>query len=870
MTWESDAPTVASVDENGVVTGLSAGTATITATLDAETSATCTVEVREKTISFRHTTDMKVYKGQSDELLVVTEPAGELVYWSSLDTSIATVTQEGVVTGVSPGFATIRAALSDGTYADCEVEVLSTSISFDCSCDDDCADDCTCGCTSVFYIALGENVTLTANTVPPGLPVMWSSSDPTVATVNQSGEVTALNVGDAIVRASISGGGFVECTVIVQCAASFVDSPTKLDEGTSFELQLDIDDQIDITWISSDENIATVSNDGVVTGVRIGEVTITAQSQYLTSALSCTFYVTLEDGVYYFQNLHSQYFLHVPYGTIGDRTSLVQEEQLASEYYGEQELIRQLWRVRYLNAGEYAIYPMLIPHMSLCVDMQDNVFIEDLYASGMITSVNAVLPWKITRSGAGYTVTSTVFHKGTLQVVNSALTQGATINVAPRMESTSAVWNLIKVDNPPIGAALLDTETGRLIPYSMQIYLALNEEWGLETKNLMAVFYSDLNYTKKFTWTTNCASTVTVDDNGTMKGIGAGESAVYATIDLPGTEIDPKITFYIIVLPIANGTYLIKNRQNKCLVTASGQVYIDGSLEVYQAKHAMDGNGNHSDSVYQYQGWNVYSTGDGFYSIEAKDAVLLYLAVFENREMGNYYVSLTNVADGNNIPMEAQWKIDVIGDNAIRIMSRTDYNLVLKTTTSSAQNGVELGIGSYTADVNYQDEWLLADWGAFMYSKVETTEFSIQLSDELATDQNWYPLIVEAIDIWNNSLPNIHISITTEDSPITMCLKDLSEISEPLDKKYGGVTSPRYMDGRYHAEIALDTNIRNENINYKLHVIVHEIGHLFGLEDEPPVASFFGSIMRYGHNREEMLSPCPYDIANIKFIYDIE
>jgi len=132
--WESDNTAVATVDENGIVTGVSQGTAVITATsVDGYFVGSCEVTVPPAvpvtgvSIDYSQGT---LAVGKSGKLTATIAPqyaSNRNIGWSSSNTDIAVVT-DGTVTAVSPGVAIITAVTQDGNFADtCEITVLALS-----------------------------------------------------------------------------------------------------------------------------------------------------------------------------------------------------------------------------------------------------------------------------------------------------------------------------------------------------------------------------------------------------------------------------------------------------------------------------------------------------------------------------------------------------------------------------------------------------------------------------------------------------------------------------------------------------------------------------------------------------------------------
>ena len=132
--------------------------------------------------------------------------ASSSITWSSSDEDVATVTQNGVVTGVAAGSATITARVSELIYAECEVTVTAASIP---------ATSITLNKNSGTLVA-GQNITLTATVLPANTTdsTTWSTSNNSVATVSD-GVVTAVGAGSATITAT-AGEQHAEFALTVQ------------------------------------------------------------------------------------------------------------------------------------------------------------------------------------------------------------------------------------------------------------------------------------------------------------------------------------------------------------------------------------------------------------------------------------------------------------------------------------------------------------------------------------------------------------------------------------------------------------------------------------------------------------------------------
>lgn len=284
VTWSSDDKTIATVSSSGKVTGVKPGTAIITVkTVDGGHTATCVVTVYKKTDVTGLTLDsskLNMTKGETTTILATISPSNASekgITWTSSDPSVATVTSKGVVKAIDTGTMVITAVTKDGNYErSCKVTVTQpvTGVRLN---------------KSSVKLAKGKSEALRVSVLPSDATnkkVTWTSSDESVATVSQSGVVTALTPGNTTITVTSHNGGYSSsCNITVYIAVTGIKlnaTSVKLPKGQKRILNATVTpsnaENTEVIWSTSNKNVVTVNEAGQITGKAKGTAKVTAKT----------------------------------------------------------------------------------------------------------------------------------------------------------------------------------------------------------------------------------------------------------------------------------------------------------------------------------------------------------------------------------------------------------------------------------------------------------------------------------------------------------------------------------------------------------------------------------------------------------------
>ena len=454
-----------------------------------------------------------------------------------------------------------------------------------------------------------------------------------------------------------------------------------------------------VSWQSSDNTIATVSNTGIVTGIKTGQVTITATCEDCVVAASCVVYVTVADGVYYIEHAQTGFVLQTDgtVNTINNSTNnYYHNDPYNSVFINKRHSTnadihtqaRQLWKIKHIENGRYTIRPLNDLRSSL---ENDGGIIRTKYDSENHRDSNiggSILnSWTFETYGSRYYFQYFPMSSAqSIAYLYADATANRPIEVTTETTKTlNALWTLTPITQHLSGFFLYSTTTSALIAQSLTLNLNAGNtyEWMRDHK-LLIVVYDTESISQNITWYSLHPNVASVDAaSGTITALSTGFGTIIGTSESGATY---HISFNVQL----DGIYFLRNKHSQTYATTA------------------PGSGTISPTVFQWtdnQMWEFKKNTEGYYTIRVcVPHTSIYMSADISSTESGKSIKL-NIYD--DIP-QTQWSVSVTESGAYRLTPRSDTTGALALSMYSAGEtplNDELRQKTYTADDSFEDEW---------------------------------------------------------------------------------------------------------------------------------------------------------------------
>lgn len=335
-TWTTSNKNIVSVDDKGEIKAISVGEATITVfNPDKTLQSSCKVSVQPINAT-AISLDIKSLELLVDEEIALTykitpdNTTNKQITWSSADINIATVDNTGKVKAIGVGETKITAKTNNLISDVCDVKVnpvKATTISLS---------------QNSISMEMSDKQTLSVSFTPVNTTnkkIIWTSSNSTIATVSETGEITGMGEGTVIITAKSDDGGFTaNCNVTVKLKGIILTKTSITTLPNQQELiwvkySTSNTAYTQATWSSSNPSVAIVKGDGfgtnsaLISTLAVGTTIITATSSDGQKIATCnvtvkdiTDYISLSESAT-IQSYSNGYFTGSLYSVITNNSS---------------------------------------------------------------------------------------------------------------------------------------------------------------------------------------------------------------------------------------------------------------------------------------------------------------------------------------------------------------------------------------------------------------------------------------------------------------------------------------------------------------------------------------------------------------------
>ncbi len=457
--WTSANTAVATIS-NGIITGVSAGTTTITAKTGNDLEKTITITVNPllaESISL-NTTEATLLEQEQQILVATVLPAktsDKSISWSSSNPSVVSIDANGKLTAKAIGYAEITAQTVNGLEATCIVYVTLNVV----------AVSAVQIVPETLEMYIGDMESLTATIVPSNATnksLVWSTTKSSVATVDQYGNVSAVSVGTTNITATSSNNISSSCVVTVKAvevsSITLSDVSLAVSESQTLHAVISPSNATNqtITWSIDDESVATINpSSGKIVGVSEGTTTVTA---------------TASNGV--------------------TTTATVKVAETAIE-------------VQYVTPKTNIVY--------INIDAVEDLSSQVLFFPENAT--NKALKWEIVKSTPTYE-TGNVITLSNTGAVTGLLAGTAVVKFTSVSSSSSGTLSIIV--SPMLATAI------ELNKQKLELLVEQQEK-------LVAIITPEKTSDKSVTWESTDESVVSVTQKGTISALSVGKAIITAT-----------------------------------------------------------------------------------------------------------------------------------------------------------------------------------------------------------------------------------------------------------------------------------------------------------------------------------------------------
>ena len=406
---------------------------------------------------------------------------------------------------------------------------------------------------------IGKTVALTATVSPSNATdktVTWSSSNTSIATVSSSGVVTAKAEGSAVITAKTSNGKTATCSVKVisstaaPTGVTLSASSKTLYVGNKFALAANVQPtnatSREVTWTSSNSNIASVAADGTVTAKAAGSATITAKTTNGKTA-TCSFTVKALTAANY-PDTQIPTFTSVTGLNPTGSGPVIQDANLTAYIYNLDmdayvNYISYLttnagWKITGEKTGDYFDYSLTLTKGTTSVDVIavfdfDTINVQFASSGVPVTSVTFDTTWKSIGVGETFTLNATVLPAN---ATNKTLTWTSSDTSVATVSSTGVVTAKGE------GSAQIKAtaSSGKVATCSVKVTpaavyptdITLDTTWKAltvgSTFTLKATVLPANATNKTVTWTSSNTSIATVSTNGVVTAKKEGSAVITA------------------------------------------------------------------------------------------------------------------------------------------------------------------------------------------------------------------------------------------------------------------------------------------------------------------------------------------------------